>query len=302
MDGPAESPTIGWHASAATEIMGFPNILRIICASLVSKKDMLSMAVLCKAASSIALDEIWRSRSSMAQLLAPLFCNGFISTLTPKLLLCRSITSQDPTWTRFCDYTNRIRMLTVRERFFEQVHHGTMLQLMQLAGSQPMFPHLLNLDVSGDEDGTVVSDLPLFVSPALSLVSIQIKSGERDARTSTHIMESFLVLAQEKEVPLEKLFMVAKIPVSISTFFSTLSRSNTLRILHLEGIRCLDADEPSCFTNLGLLEGLEELRLVAEEDKSNRVPVEAFRTPNGAGQENLTTQPEASTVPGPPRA
>ncbi|KAH6901979.1 hypothetical protein BKA70DRAFT_1568158 [Coprinopsis sp. MPI-PUGE-AT-0042] len=304
MDGPAESPIVGWQPSAASAIFDSPNILRTICTSLATRKDVLNMALLCKAANPVVLDEIWRSRRSMAQLLAPLYCDGFISTLTPKLVLCRNLTSQDSTWTRFRDHASRIRVLTVGERFFETTHHGTMLQLMQLVGSRPMFPHLLNLVISGEEEGAVVSYLPLFISPTLSLVSIQIDSGESEARISAHLVELFLALTQEKGVPLENFSIVAKIPVSTSSFLSTLSRSNTLRVLNLEGVQSLDTDETDWVTNLGLLEGLEELKIVAEEDRSGRVPLQAFIPPDPSNEtvanETSESPPEAHMILGPP--
>ncbi|KAH6901981.1 hypothetical protein BKA70DRAFT_1405312 [Coprinopsis sp. MPI-PUGE-AT-0042] len=313
MDGPAESPVVasGWQPSTASAIVGFPKILRTICANIASKKALLSMAVSCKAISSIALDEVWRSRRSMAQLLAPLYCDGFITTLGRDLYLCRVPTGQDPAWARFCEYASRIKVLAAKEDFFGSIHHGTMLRVMQLKGDQPIFPHLRTLTLSGNEDGTVVSDLPLFVSPTLCHVSLQIDSGRRDAYNSAHFVQSFLFRVQEQGVPLEHLSLEAKIPISISSLFSTLSCSKTLPTLHLEGVRCLDADEINWVTELGLLEGLEEFKLVAEEDGSGRVPVQAFRPPHVlnetdamliplATNENSETLPEAHTTPGPP--
>jgi hypothetical protein len=85
MDGPAESPTLSWQPSAASEVVGAPNALRRICENL-EKKELLEMAVACKAISSAALDEIWRSRRSMTQFLAPLYCEGFISDSMAKIV------------------------------------------------------------------------------------------------------------------------------------------------------------------------------------------------------------------------
>ncbi|KAH6901971.1 hypothetical protein BKA70DRAFT_1435569 [Coprinopsis sp. MPI-PUGE-AT-0042] len=333
MDGPAElAPTLGWQPSAASEIIKSPKILRIICANLTSTKDLLNMALSCKTTSSIALDEMWMMGSFMERLHAPLYHDGFLSeTLQkpdnewsyrppkPTLLLRRSLTHQDSAWTRFSEYASRIQVLTAANNFFRRIHFGTLFQLMQLRGTQPMFPNLRSLTLSGDEGGATgtVSHLPLFVSQNLSQVHIQVNSAEKDADVSARLVESFLFMLQEKSAPLKDLSLMAKIPVSIFSFFSTLSHSNTLRILCLEGIRCLDADETNWVTNLGLLKGLEEFRLIAEEDKSNRMSLEGFKPPTCtyrfppphasyamfiglAIQENSTTQPEASTAPGPP--
>ncbi|KAH6901985.1 hypothetical protein BKA70DRAFT_677856 [Coprinopsis sp. MPI-PUGE-AT-0042] len=284
MDGPAEFPTIDWQPSSASEILDSPKILGNICANLSPKKELLSMALSCKAISSIALDEIWRSRRSMDQLLAPLFCDGFITTLAGDLYLCRVLMGESPTWARFCDYASRIQVLAANENFFGRIHQGIMLRLMQLTGDQPIFPHLRSLTLSDNEvrgrGGTVVSGLPLFVSPNLFRVSIQIQSNKEDATISAHLLQSFLLMVQVKGVPLKHLSLQAKIPVCISSFFSSLAHANTLRTLHLEGVRCLDADNTSWITDLGLLESLEELKLIAEEDMSNRRPSEASRPPS----------------------
>jgi hypothetical protein len=299
MDGPAESPTLPWQPSAASELAGVPKALRRICENL-EKKELLEMAVTCKAISSAALDEIWRSRRSMAQFLAPLCCDGFISNdpnpekmvrkvskdslcllNDPSQLLLRALTNQAPAWARLCEYASRAKELTASETFFDPIHHGTLLQLMRLAGESPMFPNLRILTVSGQEGGAIASDLPFFVSPALGHVTIQVDSGNSDAPVSARLVASFLSLMKEKDVPLKHLSLAAKIPVNASPFFSTLSQANTLRFLRLEGIRCLSDDDADWLTNLGLLDGLEELQLVAEEDRSGRPPVRAYSAPKG---------------------
>ncbi|KAH6901983.1 hypothetical protein BKA70DRAFT_1568161 [Coprinopsis sp. MPI-PUGE-AT-0042] len=306
MDGPADSPIVVWQPSAMSAILDSPNILRIICTSLTTRKDVLNMALLCKASSSIALDEIWRSRRSMAQLLAPLYCDGFISMLTPTFSLCRVLTKQDSAWVRLCQYASRIKAVTANEDFFGNLAHGMVLRLMQLSGDQPIFPHLRRLDLSVSEGGAVVSDLPFFLSPTLHHVAIDIDSAaNRDADTSIPFVQSFLFMTQEQGIPLDHLSLLAKIPVhisSFSSFFSTLSGCKDLRTLHLERVRCLDADETRWISDLGLLKGLEELRLVAEDNTS--ISVRALRPPSAymptAGQESSNSQSEAITTPGPP--
>ncbi|KAH6901975.1 hypothetical protein BKA70DRAFT_1307914 [Coprinopsis sp. MPI-PUGE-AT-0042] len=305
MDGPAESPAIDWQPSAASAILEFPNILRIICSNLASKDDLLNMALSCKAVGSTALDEIWCSRSSMAQLLAPLYCDGFIELIpsTQNLSLRRTLTDQDSAWARFCEHASRVQVLVANEDFCKHIHHGTMLRLMQLTGGRPIFPNLRRLTVSGNEGGTVVSDLPLFVSATLSHVSIKIDSKAKDASIASHLVDWFLFMMQEQGIPLKNLSLMAKIPV-ISPLFYTLSRYITLRVLCLEGIRCLDADETSWSTDLGLLQGLEELRLVAEEEESHRTPLQAPRATSAfettVGKQGLESKTTASSGPGPP--
>ncbi|KAH6901977.1 hypothetical protein BKA70DRAFT_1307917 [Coprinopsis sp. MPI-PUGE-AT-0042] len=262
------------------------------------------MASSCKATSSIALDEIWRSRRSMVQLLGPLHCDGFISESTPKLSLRRVLTDKDAAWTRFCEYAARIRVLTASESFFEPIHHGTILQLMKLTGSQPMFPRLESLNLSVDEKGTIASDLPLFVSPRLSNVDIEVNSDKHDAPISAHLVDVFLSMMGEQGAPLEHLSLVAKIPVSISSFFSTLSHSKTLLVLHLEGVQCLDAYETSWVVDLGRLDRLQDLRLVVEEDTSGRLPLPRFTPPSAPVSEATDHEEDeqitAKTLPGPP--
>lgn len=150
---------------------------------------------------------------------------------------------------------------------------------MLLAEGLPIFSHLEDVSLSGDEKGTTLSGLPLFVSPSLRRVSVEVPPGDSNATESADIMESFLSIMQERGHPLQHLSVVAKIPVSVSQFFSTLSRSNTLRVLRLEGIRVLDADETNWVAKLGLIEGLEDLKLVAEEDVTGRVPPAVLTLP-----------------------
>jgi hypothetical protein len=146
-----------------------------------------------------------------------------------------------------------------------------------------MFPHLKELNLCGEEKGTIISDFPLFVSPNLKSVSVEVRSHADDAPNSAHLMGYFLSIMQEKDVPLEHLEVAANIPITVISFFSTLPRSSTLRFLRLEGVRVLDADETDWVTDLGLIEALEDLKLVVEEDtRTTREPIITIRAPSAA--------------------
>jgi hypothetical protein len=288
MDGPAESPTLPWQPTAASEIVASPKALGRICENL-EKKELLNMAVTCKAISSAALDEIWRSRRSMAQFLAPLYHDGFISDPMAKMVRNASLDSlclltdfaqfllrapdQAPAWARFCEYAERVEELTASGNFFQPIHNGSIFQLVQAIGNRPMFPNLRRLTAAFDEGESIASELPFFKSPALRCVTIQVQSYNADALVSAQLVASFLSIMKEKCVPLTHLSLIARIPVSVLPLFSVLSQSKTLRFIRLEGIRCLDDDDADWVTNLGLLDALEELKIVAERDRSNRLPV-----------------------------
>ncbi|KAJ2915067.1 hypothetical protein MD484_g5345, partial [Candolleomyces efflorescens] len=153
------------------------------------KGTLTKIARVCKGWSAIALAYLWESLSDLFPLFKLLAPNGF--ELKDNKLVFKDLPNES-NWRRFCEYSNRVKSLTVDdtdERYTHLFDTFARLRPFHLGQNGNLFPSLRTLEWKGPNELSLLTRSVLFMQPGIQTFSIHLPGTYVHTRPSSALRQ-----------------------------------------------------------------------------------------------------------------